>query len=382
MPDISDMPGNPEEPGQEDANDGLFAGNLPIQEALLRLRLRLLDLTGRNRLLNFKHSPGKSLQFVNCSVDSIFSRLVDAGPGAKIEIKPVPEPAKEDWSVKNGRLSKPDAKDHAVACGIDVSIDLPEVIRRSSRGDTQVQALYFAEDLGKHCRKLDREARLAIEETGANMLYLVLGFLEYVDVKDSDRFFQAPLVCIPVKLEKVDAGKFPSFNIVFTGDELTDNLSLREKVKRDFGLNLPEFVEGETSLNVYFSALQLAIEDQPGWKLRRRTTLALLSFTNMLLVRDLDPEKWPRAGAGSSLTEHPIIRRVFEGNRTPSEDDARYSQEYKIDEHRHVDLPLIYDADSSQHSALIDVLDGKTIVIEGPPGTGKSQTIASCDSVL
>ncbi|CAL9916432.1 hypothetical protein LSO9J_260006 [Candidatus Liberibacter solanacearum] len=35
------------------------------------------------------------------------------------------------------------------------------------------------------------------------------------------------------------------------------------------------------------------------------------------------------------------------------------------------------DADRSQHSTIIDVLNGKNIVIEGPPGTGKSQTITN-----
>ncbi len=39
--------------------------------------------------------------------------------------------------------------------------------------------------------------------------------------------------------------------------------------------------------------------------------------------------------------------------------------------------PLIYEADSSQHSAIIDVLAGKNLVINGPPGTGKSQTITN-----
>jgi hypothetical protein len=38
-------------------------------------------------------------------------------------------------------------------------------------------ALYM-DDLAKHCRKIEREAVSAIEETGANMLYLVLGFLD------------------------------------------------------------------------------------------------------------------------------------------------------------------------------------------------------------
>jgi hypothetical protein len=38
---------------------------------------------------------------------------------------------------------------------------------------------------------------------------------------------------------------------------------------------------------------------------------------------------------------------------------------------------LIHDADASQHSALIDAMQGHNLVIHGPPGTGKSQTIAN-----
>ena len=35
-----------------------------LTSALEQLRLKLLDLTGRNRLINFKHTAGKSLQFI------------------------------------------------------------------------------------------------------------------------------------------------------------------------------------------------------------------------------------------------------------------------------------------------------------------------------
>ena len=84
-------------------------------------------------------------------------------------------------------------------------------------------------------------------------------------------------------------------------------------------------------------------------------TLTLLSFTNMLLVRDLDPENWPVTSQKSMLLSHPLVKQVFEGR--PSDGDAQYATEYPIDEHAKADLPLIYDADSSQHSALIDVLE-------------------------
>src|SRR5438552_9768372 len=87
--------------------DELFAGRLPIKEALAKLRLRLLDLTSRNRLLNFKHSPGKSLQLVDSSTDKVFAKLL-TNQGATVAVKPVPEPERDRWVRVNGRLSRPD----------------------------------------------------------------------------------------------------------------------------------------------------------------------------------------------------------------------------------------------------------------------------------
>ena len=51
-----------------------------LTSALEQLRLKLLDLTGRNRLINFKHTAGKSLQFVEGHPAAIYQRpLIDCG---------------------------------------------------------------------------------------------------------------------------------------------------------------------------------------------------------------------------------------------------------------------------------------------------------------
>lgn len=371
-----DSPGT-EEPASE-AGDSLFAGKVPIKVALNELRLRLLDLTGRNRLINFKHTAGKSLQFVHTNIDGAYRRLI-ADQTSKVIIAPLTEPDRADWVRRNGRLMRPEAKDHAVNIGIDPSYELMRAKSRTlsaSMSGSQARTLFFAEDLGKHCRKLEREAKLAIEETGANMLYLVMGFLEFPEAPDSDKLYRAPMLCVPVSIGKTEEGRHTTFYLNYTGDELADNLSLREKVKRDFGLNLPEYdVETEPSVEAYFDEITQAVSTLPNWRVRRMMTLTLLSFTNMLLVRDLDPENWPLLNRTSALLGHPVVKQVFEGR--PSSGDSQYAGEYEIDDHPKGDIPLIYDADSSQHSALIDVLEGRNRVIEGPPGTGKSQTITN-----
>ena len=356
----------------------LFAGKIPIKVALEELRLRLLDLTGRNRLINHKHTVGKSLQFVHTSIDGTFRRLL-GDQYAKVTIAPLPDPDRSDWVVRGGRLSRPEPKDYAPKVGVNPSYELfprPGRALATASSGSQARTLFYAEDLGKHGRKLEREAKLAIEETGANMLFLVLGFLEYPEAPDSDKLNQAPLICVPVSLSRTDDGQYSSFYLNYTGEELADNLSLREKVKRDFGLNLPEYdADEEGSVETYLDAVSEAVAKLPNWQVRRMMTLSLLSFTNMLLVRDLDPERWPSDGKTSALLGHPLVKQVFEGK--PSDGGAQYASEFAIDDHPKGNLPLIYDADSSQHSALIDVLEGRNRVIEGPPGTGKSQTITN-----
>ncbi|HEL5321099.1 TPA: DUF4011 domain-containing protein [Stenotrophomonas maltophilia] len=348
-----------------------FDGSLPIPEVLRRLQHRLLDLTARNRLLNFKVTAGKALPLVPGRLDATFRRLTGQNP-VPVQIVPVPDPSRDEWVVKHERMVKPEAKEHAVRLGLNIQLEEPS---HNADAVSIARVQYYNEDLAKHFRKIDREARLALEETGANMLFLVLGFLDYTENPGSDKVLSAPLVCVPVRLDAVQRPHVIVFNFSYTGEEIQENLSLREKLKRDHTFTLPDFPDEEDGVENYYLEIERLIENRPGWKVRRSMTLALLSFGNMLLIRDLDPDNWSNDKGDSTLLNHPVIKRIFRGG-----DDAAalgYAAEYDLDRHPNADLPLIYDADSSQHSAIVDVMEGKSLVIEGPPGTGKSQTITN-----
>ena len=283
----------------------------PLISALEQLRLKLLDLTGRNRLINFKHTLGKSLQFVEGHPAAIYQKLVEANNRANISILGLPEPSRRDWVEHNGRLQRPEPRDWARSQNISIGYDILGAGEDSEASN--VRALMYPDDLAKHCRKIDREAALAIEETGANMLFLVLGFLEFPDQRDSDKTFTAPLISIPVSLQKREAAGIQQFSLQYTGDDIAENLSLREKLRNDFGLVLPDLAEEQIDVNIYFNEIQAITKKQPGFALKHRVSLCLLSFSNMLLVRDLDPSKWPSNGNANSLIDHPIVREVFEG---------------------------------------------------------------------
>lgn len=366
-----------EEQGGEvyEANDAgklvgeVFSGQLTTREALQRLRTRLLDLSPRNRLLNYRHPRGKCVQFVgHPNLNLLFDRLlVDA---KNIMVKPVPEPDPDTYDVR-----RPDPRQHAQDCGIDVSFEFPP----SPTGDANngkkqkgLQTLLYPAELRKLLKKIAYESKTAVEETGTNILFLVFGFLEFYDSDDSDRMMLAPLLALPASLSEMGVDEETSvvqYALAHSGEDLAENHTLREKLRQDFALTLPDFAE-EDEPETYFKKVEKTIKARNRWRVRRQLTLGMLSFGKLALWEDLDPTKNP------GLLEHPLLKSVFEGG-TGEGGSEFYAEDYKIDEREDAELPIIYDADSSQHSAIIDAIGGKNMVINGPPGTGKSQTITN-----
>lgn len=351
----------------DDLVDELFSGGISVEEAIERLRNRLLDLSARNRLLNYRYPKGRCIQIADKpSINLVFDRLYVDGKG--VPFKYVPEPSPDDYEGK-----RPEPRHWATRIGIDTSFDFPPSSPGSNGHRLQgIQALLYPAELERQLRKIAGEAKTAIEETGTNMLFLVFGFLEFYDSEDSEKPMLAPLLSLPVTLVRGDIDKETrtyQYTVHHNGEDLTENHTLREKLRRDFMLSIPDFGE-EDDPEAYFSRIEKAIRTKRRWKVRRQITLGMLSFGKLALWADLDTKK------NQGLPAHDLIRSVFSGGSTEGEKPF-HAEDYKIDEMPEASQPLIYDADSSQHSAIIDVLSGKNLVINGPPGTGKSQTITN-----
>ena len=244
--------------------------------------------------------------------------------------------------------------------------------------DRRVQTLLYRDQLEARARRLRSDARLAIEESGTNILFLAFGFLEWSDERETGRSHLAPLILVPVELTRVQGNGRARWQLTWTGEDLEPNLSLARKLEQARGLSLPELTDpgdGETYLRpeAYFRVVRELVAHIPGWTVRRFATLALFHFGKLLLYRDLDPARWP---AGQRLEEHPLIRRLFGGGATTEPSDAVISDRERL-EAIDLDLPLVDRADGSQAAALLRALRGETMLIEGPPGTGKSQTITN-----
>ena len=348
------------------------------QEALRKMRDKLLDLTARNPLLHLRHTK-TSLRVVDELPNQLAETLLNE---KEMRFLPVPNPIEEEW-MEEGCGKKPTAEEWAKHLGQTADYEVPELSpeewhRRHT--DNEIQTLFYPAELERRLSTLRQKANLAIEEMGTNILYLALGFLEWYESDDSKVPRLAPLYLLPIQLTGGKLDKKTStyrYTIKYSGEDIMPNLSLREKLLSDFNMKLPELDENKTP-EAYFEEVQEMIEkNKPCWKVRRYVTVALLNFNKLLMYLDMDPEK-------SNILDHPLAKQFLgeagkEQEKNQQSEGIGLGKEYPIDEtpNIHDNYPLINDADSSQHSALIDAIDGKNLVIEGPPGTGKSQTITN-----
>jgi DNA polymerase III delta prime subunit len=351
-------------------DDNPFSGQLPTADALRLIRKRLLDLTTKNRLLSFRWSRGRVARVVHTGLDDLYDYLKE---GSSLVFRPVPEPRREDYETVGPDRRKPDAAQFAKRQGIDVSYELPP---RREGVLRHIQTLLYPEDLERILRNIDRAAHAAIEESGTNMLYLTFGFLAWYESDDAQEPRYAPLLTMPVTLKRIRHDHAFLYEITtHTGEEIKDNLTLREKLRQDFSLDLPSFDEKDSPSAYFAKVARLAqAKVHPPWHVSWQVSLGLLSFGNLLMYLDLDPARWP---PDKAIDQNRLVKSLFEGpNR--HEDAGGEASEYAVEEDpRAVRLPLVFDADSSQHSAIVDAMDGKDLVVKGPPGTGKSQTISN-----
>jgi hypothetical protein len=395
-------------------------------EAIASLRRKLIDLSKKNPLINFRHSSrgGSHLRIVDERPDLIFGQLQEGAFGFEPlpdeEITPPDEQtpdfriayerarltdeeflsATENLGEEEGdarawqdaerqlrarvrkQLGLPtisygkglDIKALALAHGFDPSFDL----KNSDDGDIaahhkddKLRVLLTKKELDKRLKTVWDRYRSHERETGLHTLFLVFGFVQWYEDDASDVALHAPLLLLPVQLERaLRYGRY-EFRLSGTDEQPQVNIALVEKL-RHLGLELPELRADETPES-YFIRVEGVLEKGRRLSLRRFATLAVLPFPRMVLWKDLDPANWP----DGAFADHPLLPVLVRAKGAEGAPSMGVTLDIDDPEIASKAPPLIQPADASQHSALIDIVEGKSIAIEGPPGTGKSQTITN-----
>lgn len=342
---------------------------MTIKTVLQDQRRVLLDLTYRNRLLSLPKKPSSRTIVVHDELGAqVASILLDK---KSMSFAPLPGGATEE------RLSDDELiqdLDEPVLTQPDDEIDAASGLA-SHHTDTKLQTKLKSEHLQKRLLEIYYEARTMLEEQGVNVLYLAMGQLRYGERAGTDEMRVAPLVLLPVALERKSAKE--RFKLKWTEEDPQENLSLREKLRTEFGLTLPPFPEPDLfDFSRYVADVREALSSQTQWEvLENDIQLGFFSFSKLLMFLDLDSDKWPE---GKQLDSNPLIAGLLgDGFNEPDVGFATAS-EGELDQLISAEqLKHVMDCDSSQALAIEAVRRGQSLVIQGPPGTGKSQTIAN-----
>ena len=307
-----------------------------VREQIRRWRDELINLSRNNRLLYFRHAKASTIEIQSPEMATVVDTLEQGGRWAFYE--PSPEE------------SKPPAP--------------------PARSDELVTNKTDAKSLNAALRNLDRRADQEFMDKGLWILYLAAGVVEWVD--DDGERAQSPLLLFPVTLQRGTPRE--PFRLRRTEDDPVVNPALAVKLETNYGITLPTVdPEADLDLDRLCGDVARLLQDQPGaWTVSPRLILAPFSFFKEAMYRDLLDNE-------DLVAAHELISALGEDPDPDGGGDGfePVPEEELDDKVRPEELVSILDADASQRQAIAATMAGKSFVMDGPPGSGKSQTIAN-----
>lgn len=319
---------------------------------------KLLDLTTRNRLLNFKNSRTTVPLIVPDA-----AAVEDALAGGK------------GWKFRALEEFVPDEDPRSMAIAAARGGAHPyESLARQLMGNSELLSTLPATELTTRLLNIFRASRVGFEESGSNTLFLSIGMLHWRDAVKG-RVMAAPILLIPVTLSRRTTRT--GFVVTRHDDDTVVNPTLLQLLQDRFQLNLkgldplPSDGSGVDVARV-LQIFRLAITEVPHWEVRETTFLSLLSYAKYLMWKDL--EERPQ-----DLRKNRVVSQLMETVPDTAPVPANDLAERRDIDRRHTSWELLtpLDADSSQLNAISRAAAGHDLVLEGPPGTGKSQTITN-----
>ncbi len=345
-----DLSGVPRELAGRVENAGTEERALDPRDRKIRLwERKLLDLGLRNALINLRLS-GKMIPVLAPSLPELEDALFS---GRQFTLEPRPS----EW-----RLPEEAAK----------SFEFPQqqtemkALLESETQNGRLRSLMGEAELARAVKDLYRLARTALEENGANNLYLSLGLLKWYETDRSQRARYAPLVLLPVEIVRKASNM--GYGLRLRDEDAVVNVTLLEMLRQNFGIAvkgldpLPEDGHGVDMVRV-FAILRRAVMQQKRWDVIESAFVGIFSFSRFVMWNDIRNRM-------ADLEKNKVVSSLIEGRMNWNAELMDDSCE--LDE---AGLLLPLPVDASQLFAVKAAVAGETFVLHGPPGTGKSQTI-------
>ncbi|MEU1548784.1 DUF3320 domain-containing protein [Nocardia sp. NPDC005745] len=317
-----------------------------FEQVLAGWRKSLVDLSGRNRLLNFRHTKTATLEISAPSVEALL-RGLERGMG----FAPLPD-LEPETGADNSDPSRPRGA---------TSSSVHEIVTQKTTGPALERAL----------RNLRSKSTQIFNDYGLWTLQLGVGMLHWRE-EGAETGSDAPLVLVPVRIERTSTG--PLRVRINEEDEPRHNPALRVKLEQ-LQLDWTSVSDQDPmDFRTVQSAAAAAIVNKRGWKLSERVVLALFASHKESMYQDLLENQ-------RHILRSDLVRAVALGPRATLASDRFDFEEIDVERIDEIippeTSPMILDADASQRQAVAAAVAGHSFVLDGPPGTGKSQTITN-----
>lgn len=315
---------------------------------------KLLDFSLRNNLLNTRLGR-KVIPFISFEIEHIEDHL-QAG---------------EDYSItpSPGKKLEPNAEgmyDSSLQAA-EYQNFVSELIRNHKI------ASYLTEiELQNALKHVYRTARTSLEENGANSLFLALGMLKWYETSKSEQPRYAPILLLPVDIVRRSSN---TYIIRKRDEEIILNITLVELLKQNFRINLDvlkELPKDESGVDVklIFTYFRRAIIEQKKWDVIEESMLGLFSFNKFVMWNDIHAN-------ADKLKENVVVASLIDKQNKQEMAENAVDARCIDKESAPMDFAIPLDVDSSQMEAIVESGRGRSFILHGPPGTGKSQTITN-----
>ena len=348
-----------------------------IEARITEWRKSLLDTTKRNRLIKFVAGRIGGINLVAPKPIDVWTRLVR-------EYGTLTFPWKRDLLGLPREVIDADmlAADFDPRKGTldprlnDLARELTDQCRRSPNlRPTHLLTEFTDQQLAARLTRLARTAHEAATDHGVTTLFAAFGFLRWFEDNDSTEELRSPLLLVPISLHRETVES--EFTVTMEEDDILPNHCLAELLRTQFRIRWPGSSEYRLDadepncLPGYLDAIRDRVKHLPRWEVVDSTALGVFNFQKLAMWEDLGSN-------AERVKSHPLCRAIAgevgislsapEGMPAAADLDKLVPPEA---------VGHILDADSSQHEAIEAVKAGAHLVMDGPPGTGKSQTIAN-----
>jgi very-short-patch-repair endonuclease len=338
-------------------------------------RKRLLDTSKRSRLVSFKAGRSGGVAFVHPDPGDIWHHLVVGNTPLtfawKRELIDLP-PEPEGESLGSGLTLFDPAEPADPTAGHDVL----ERCRRSP----SLRRNHLLTDLpdrllAARLTRLALNAHESLTEQGVAILYVAFGLLRWFESPDSRVEIRSPLLLVPVRLERENVEA--PWRLIAEEEDILPNHSLAQLLAQDFRVRLPlpddDGAAGDDASwrTRYYGEVERCLRHLPRWEVSDEAALGTFSFQKLAMWEDLGRNR-------DQIAAHELCRAIAGDSTATLRSITDLPTASELDRTAHPSQTFhILDADSSQHEAIEAAKRGASLVLDGPPGTGKSQTIAN-----